>query len=615
MRNATTTPTCSSNGKIHRYTRFAAISQLSFSPRNHRHSSTWDRFEIVFYRDIRQNFAKCLSCSSIVSYKKTTGTASLIRHKCKTSKNHQTTKSESLITLLTQSKTPPTLTPAPIFDTPSSSSTAVTSTATIKQQQPVVKSSRSENVSMLELAAKNLALAQIHWLSQTLMTSEIVSDATYLNFLQQVVNFGADFGKQKISNIINRNVICQQMIPKRCENVQVELMHAMKDTEFSVSFRKWSNIRDERYVTVFGYFFTPEFEYRNHILGTRRCDDSDDVINVVKEISDGYKTVKDAKLKCVCDDAGSDFESFPCIVGQISKVIVAAINVSADSKKFFKKLFQFAHETLNVPIKHSFEDSTDDDTVKLLFELHQHVKTNYECQGDPLVEKFTQLLGSLFSAISSLTETFDDGARCVTANKVYLWFKKFLKLYSSKKSDDDNASVVFKAIEAISIHEIYQVAVFLDPNFKNLKFLEASERSSLLDIVKKNLQRMMGDDDAVQPPAKKQKCGKIQPKASVNDTFLEFMDITMESVDDQVNSEIQCYMGFKLENPVDIVEFWRETECFPYLKQMARNFLNLPSCTFHSNCCFLSAGNELYQKCQNLPAEDIETLTFLHQNL
>lgn len=469
---------------------------------------------------------------------------------------------------------------------------------------------------MLDIAARNLAFSQIHWLSQSLVSTEVISDSAYLSFLQNLVNFGADFGKQKISNIINRNVITQQMIPKKCEAVQMELINALKDTEFSISFRKWTNMRDEHYVTVFGYFFTTDFEYRTHILGTRRCEEHEYVMSVVREISDGYKTVKDAKLKCVSDvTEEDDFESFPCIVGQISKVIIAAINASVESRKFFKKLFVQAHEILSIPMKSSLEDSSGDQKIKIFFELHQHIKANDDMQRDATIDKFMQLLSSLFSAITSLTETTDDGARCVTANKVYLWFKKFLKLYSSKKADDDNAGIILKTIEAIKIHEIYQVAVFLDPNFKNLKFLETSERSVLLDIVKKNLQQMMGDDDgsSSEPVQKKQKTN--QSKSHVSDTFIEFMDITMESVDDQVNSEIQCYMGHKLENPVDIVEFWRENDCFPYLKKLARNFLNLPSCTFHSNCCFLSAGNELYHKCHNLPAEDIETLTFLHQNL
>lgn len=564
--------------------------KMSFRPRNHRHSNTWDRFEIVFYRDVRQNFAKCLSCSSIVSYKKTTGTASLIRHKCKNTKSPLPTKQDSLITLLTQSKTPPVLTPAPVFEVPTS--TVVSS------------SGRSENPSMLELAAMNLAFTQIRWLCQSLISTEVISDTAYLNFLQSLVNFGADFGKQNISNIINRNVICQQMIPKKLSSMKTELVKSMRDTEFSISFHKWSSLRNNQYITVVGYFFSNDFVYRNHILGTRLLEKDDDVPRIVNEISNEYKTVEEMKLKCISEGAGREFQSFPCIIGQISKVVINAIEANSESKNFFKKIYKIAHEILDIPMK-ALEESSDFQKIKTLFELHQFGKENIELESDPIVKKFNQLMGSLFSAISSLTATTENGERCVTSNKVYLWFKKLLKLYASL--EDEIAGVILKSIDKLKIPDIYQIAVFLDPNFKSLKFLETSERIRLLENVRKNLRKMIVEDDSSEPQSKKQKV--------VSNPFLEFMDMSMESVDDQVNSEIQCYMGLKLENPVEIVEFWRDTDCFPLLKKLARNVLNMPSCTFHSDCCFIGASNELYLKFQNLPADEIETFTFLHQNL
>lgn len=292
------------------------------------------------------------------------------------------------------------------------------------------------------------------------------------------------------------------------------------------------------------------------------------------------------------------------------------MNASEENKIFFKKIYQKANEVMKVQQKHTFDDSSVDEKLKIFFELYEFSKES-DLPNNSIIKKFQNLFGTLFSAISSLIETTEDGSHCVTANRIYLWCKKFLKYYSDFSSDDKISqsigALLLKLIKESftnSIQDLYQIAVFLNPNFKSLKFLTLNERNNLLDIVRKNLEKLMNEDnDGTQPPvAKKQ-------KMHLNDTFLEFMDITMESLDDQVNSEIQCYMGFKLENPIDIVEFWRTNDCFPYLKKLARNFLNLPSCTFHANCCFLSAGNEFFQKCRHLPAEDIENLTFLHQNL
>lgn len=310
------------------------------------------------------------------------------------------------------------------------------------------------------------------------------------------------------------------------------------------------------------------------------------------------------------------------MISRISKVIINTLNASDENKIFFKKIYLKAHEVIKIQQKSTFEESSDEEKLKIFFELYEFSKES-DLPNNSIVKKFLNLFGTLFSAISSLIETTEDGNRCVTANRIYLWCKKFLKFYSEFSSDDKISHnigiLLLKLIKenfTNNIQDLYQIAVFLNPNFKSLKFLSTSERGNLLDIVRKNLQMLMNNEenDGAQPPvAKKQKIMKNQ--SHLNDTFLEFMDITMESLDDQVNSEIQCYMGFKLENPIDIVEFWRTNDCFPYLKKLARNFLNLPSCTFHANCCFLSAGNEFFQKCRHLPADDIENLTFLHQNL
>jgi hypothetical protein len=305
------------------------------------------------------------------------------------------------------------------------------------------------------------------------------------------------------------------------------------------------------------------------------------------------------------------------MISRISKVIIKAMNASEESKNFLKKVYERALDVLKVPQKRAFDETSDDEKLKMLYDLYELTKDSD--LTNLILKKFHNLLGTLFSAISSLSETGEDGGHCVTANRIYLWCKKLLKFYSEFSSDDNVSNAIGKKLLKLikenftnNMEEIYQIAVFLNPNLKSLKFLLLSERNSLLEIVKRNLQKLMNEDaDGMQHPAAK----KQKMQSNLNDTFLEFMDITMESLDDQVNSEIQCYMGFKLDNPIDMVEFWRTNDCFPFLKKLARNFLNLPSCTFHGTCCFLSAGNEFFHKCRHLPADDIENLTFLHQNL
>lgn len=223
-----------------------------------------------------------------MSYKKTTGTASLIRHKCK-----NTVKTESLASLLapnSQPMQPPPLTPAPSFSplpqSTSSPAVSVSSTSTTNKSQlaSLIRiTARSEAVS--HSAERNLANAQIQWLSQSLISTEILSDSLYLSFLQSLVNFGADYGKQKVTNFITRNTICNEIIPNKCKSLQLELMGTLCDTEFSISFSTWSSVKDEKYLTVFVYYFTRDFEYKNAVLGTRKICDDDNIVEIVKDIT------------------------------------------------------------------------------------------------------------------------------------------------------------------------------------------------------------------------------------------------------------------------------------------------------------------------------------------
>lgn len=562
------------------------------------------------------------------NFQKTTGTASLIRHKCKNQGTVQqfNIKAESLANLLisTQTIPPPPLTPAPIFpskQSTSSASVSSTSTTTTKTDTPmvtIVKQSSSRAESAVNIAEVDLINSQIQWLSQNLITTKILGDSQYLNFLQSLVNYGANHGKKAVSNFINRDNIINEAIPKKCAALQNNLMLELKDIEFSISFSTWKNFENEKYVTVFVYYFTHDFEYRNAILGTRKYDNENHVSEIVKDIIKPYRN-SNKELKCVSEEFSSDFDTYPCMISRISKVVTTVMNSNDDNRMFFKKIFLKAHEILSLSLKSSFEDSTDDYKMNILYSLYQFMKDN-EVQNIALIKKYMNLFGTLFAAISSLAETTESGVRCVTSNKVYLWCKKLLKFYSEYSCDDkivnNIGTHILKQIKenfSNKIHELYQIAVFLNPNFKSLKFLTPIERSALLDIVKKNLENLMNEENTSKPPNKKQKIAIN--KSHLNDTFIEFMDITMESVDDQVNSEIQRYMGYKLDAPIEIVEFWGSNDSFPYLKKLAKNYLNLPSCTFHSHCCFLNDGNEFFQKCKNLQSDDIETLTFLHRNL
>lgn len=64
---------------------------FSLQSKSSEKSKVWDKFDIIIYKGVLQNFARCKKCKLILVYKSKNGTASLLRHNCST-KNKLTKK-------------------------------------------------------------------------------------------------------------------------------------------------------------------------------------------------------------------------------------------------------------------------------------------------------------------------------------------------------------------------------------------------------------------------------------------------------------------------------------------------------------------------------------------
>lgn len=51
--------------------------------KHHNNNSTWARYMPMYYKGVKQNYVRCLECGWLVLHKASTGTGSLLRHKCK----------------------------------------------------------------------------------------------------------------------------------------------------------------------------------------------------------------------------------------------------------------------------------------------------------------------------------------------------------------------------------------------------------------------------------------------------------------------------------------------------------------------------------------------------
>lgn len=578
--------------------------ELTFErPTNSRHSDTWHRFEIVYYKQHRQNFAKCMECNSFVSYKKTTGTASLIRHKCR--KSAMEVVPDSLVDLLrvkiTRTSTPTSIT---ITNVSTSSQSTSVPAAERKMQQKFI----SETIFSI------LIEKQIKFMSKGLYSTEILTDPNFLALAQNLLEIGAHYGNQNVENLLNKKTICEDVIPRLVNLTQQHLRESLKQVDFTVSYKTWEDCERNEYLTIFCYFLDEDFTYKNVVLATKIVGSDESISSVVQSVCRDDYGFSGKKLKCISNipiDCDENFQTFRCMVSCFSEIISDSF---VGHEFYFKSVYDAILE--RVGGGKAFETSSINEKLKIFFKFSQIVKENPE-KSDKLLDCFNKYFGTIFSAISSV-----QNCQKITISEIFLWFRRFLNIYSGNSFSEIPESLRKEVEIAVKrkqdvLKDFHRIAVFLDPNFKNLKFLDQNERSKLLDTIKQQLQEVIGESQA--PSSKKIKLDRKSECESgsyaANETFLEFMDISMENDEDLATAEIQRYMGFKLENPTNLTEFWRTTDNFPHLKTLARNLLNVPSCSFHNDCCFLSCESPIYSRSRNLMPEEIENLTFLHQNL
>jgi hypothetical protein len=567
--------------------------ELTFErPTNSRHSDTWHRFEIVYYRGIRQNFAKCMECNSFVSYKKTTGTASLIRHKCRNQKAMEVVP-DSLVDLLRQKVT----------------RTATPTSITITSSQPTMTQAterKSQQKFLSETIFSTLIEKQIKFMSKGLYSTNILDDPNFLALAQNLLEIGAHYGNQNVDYLLNKKTVCEDVIPRLVDATQHRLRETLKNLDFTISFKQWEDSEGNQHLTIFAYFLDEDFAYKNVVLATKLVMDEPLSSLVLQVCKDEY-SFSGRKLKCIsnipnCDD---NFETFFCMVSVFSGIICDCFQSYGG---YFKVIYDAVVERIGGG--KLFENASPDEIMRAFYRFSQVLKESPE-KSEKSLDSFYRYFGTIFSAISSI-----QNSQKITISEIFLWFRRFLNIYSENSNGypEIPESLRKEVVEAVKtkqslLKDFHRIAVFLDPNFKNLKFLEQDERAKLLDTIKQQLKEVIGES-----PAPSNKRIKLDSE-STNETFLEFMDISMENDEDLATAEIQRYMGFKLENPTNLTEFWRTTDNFPHLKILARNLLNVPSCSFHNSCCFLSCDSPIYTRSRNLQPDEIESLTFLHQNL
>jgi hAT family C-terminal dimerisation region len=168
----------------------------------------------------------------------------------------------------------------------------------------------------------------------------------------------------------------------------------------------------------------------------------------------------------------------------------------------------------------------------------------------------------------------------------------------------------------IKIEDLYKIAVFFDPRMKQLKILEQSDVTLIINQIKSQCTSLLNSDESddsintVQAnPIKKRRKSK-----EITD-FSQYYD---SSSDDSNKNEVDQYMKSKVpkDKNLDILMWWRDHRFeFPKLALLCAYYLAIPASSASSEREFSVAGQTISERHTGLKPETVDSILVLYSAL
>ncbi|EAT36667.1 AAEL011269-PA [Aedes aegypti] len=264
--------------------------------KHHNNNSTWARYMPMYYKGVKQNYVRCLECGWLVLHKASTGTGSLLRHKCKI-------KLPSGVEVKIEQQTPSTR------NLPSKATAAVGSTSShaVKFQTTVMP----QNV------VDDLVRQQACFLYKDLSSVDLFDSHSFRTFAQMLVNIGVYYGQQDIAFLADRTRLMDQVLPTIYQQARIQLNQALVDCDLSYSFNLFRNEAEGKtFATINSYTVAEDYYFRKINVKTVPVEDLESFVEglpsiiidmIEKEHNEPLKLVYGTKL----DVRNDDFELIP----------------------------------------------------------------------------------------------------------------------------------------------------------------------------------------------------------------------------------------------------------------------------------------------------------------
>lgn len=572
-------------------------------------SEVWNNgnFRIIYKNGQKLEFVLCLCCNSLITYRSKTGTASLLRHSC--------TKR-----LFSQVKIEPqqmSIKEAIIDEDDSPNEIETIAVADIDQNDEPYESSVDvgstsyENVVMTsdypeEFKEEALRLLQC-FAFKDLQPGNLLQKKGFLSFGQYLINIGAEYGKVNIETIFAEEAwwTAQYEEYKKLSGVLKKMLkNKFEEQKFALSCDYWNDPnRKMNFLTLYGHHIDDQFEIKKANLGTVSFTadfvDIDYKQLIISILENYFGNEIEAELflsKCtivIFDEMTELFKSYSSIqcsclsLNRIAQQLIAESNGS-----------QFVPNEIIAT-----------DNWSNVWDYLESMVGNVEGKA------MLQMLDPFTEALKSLSND-----QKPTINEVYIFRKKLVDQFKNPNivASEHIRNVAQTLIEELfPITNVHQIAVFLDPRFKSLKFMDHEERSAVIKMVSKMIsvtEEGGGDELNSQKNTFDANSSQLSNCADSSKYLVEYMDISEEPNDK--HEEIDVYINMKLSDvySANILEFWESRYDLPHLRQLAKEILCIPAAAVVSEKIFSDDANLFVRRRLNMEIDNIKQMLYIHEN-
>lgn len=582
-------------------------------------SEVWStgNFKIVYQYGNKLDFVMCLFCRSLITYKSKTGTASLLRHSCM-KKLNLSVKSELKLPCQEESLLQEIVT-LPMCETDATDDTDAT--AASGDNVSFEHESEQEQYLSNEFPDefKEEAFKLFQYLSyKDMQPTNLMQKKGLIGFSQYLINIGAEYGKINIETILEgRNGSNTSLGDNSINILQKMIKSKFDDNKMAFSCDCWPDPnRKLNFFTLYGHYISDIFELKKANLGT---------VSFTEEFASiDYKQLIISILENYFSNE-ADVEVF------LSKTTTVIFDEVFDCLKPYPTI-NCACLTINRIVQQIIDECGFRDLIPneiLTMENWSHIWDYLEmmeaetAKSEIAINEFKRILDPFTKASKSLSSDSKP-----TINEVYIFRKKIEDhfknaQFSSSKIREFALNLIREQFPMTNLHKI---AVFLDPRFKSLKFMNHEDKLNVLSMINKmitsddpdnNVITFNEDNDFKQHQSHnvtKTSTTATSDTADSSKYLIEYMDIVEER--DETHDEVELYMNLKFNDiySTNILEFWESRYDLPHLRQLAREILSIPATAMVSEKLFVDDASLLVKRRLNMEIDNVKQMMYIHEN-